>query len=131
MVMSKFDTEKLVGLQLRAVAGDISREFRTELLEKLYSDDEIGKICAKWHWAVSAYFADQKKARTFIAYIQLAYDDKENLDEDEEWKQIMRFVIGEEFFNMMDKFTQIPQLSARNIAKPKEKPVRKWGIDND
>ncbi len=133
MVQTKFDTERVVGVQLRAISGDISREFREEVLEEIYKDKsgnitDVGKSCAKWHWAVCSYFGNPNEAEDFIMIIQHAFRKGINLDNDERWKFILRITLPTEFFNMMDKFTQIPQLAARNLAKPhEEEHSNPWG----
>lgn len=130
-MLSRFDTEKLVGVQLRAVAGDISRQFRDDTLKPLYSDSdgtmtEIGTICHKWHWAVCAYFSDLEKARPYTYLIQMCYKRNINLEKSEFWKLLLRLKLPEEFFKMMDKFTQIPQLAARDASKPKTDVRSRW-----
>jgi hypothetical protein len=116
---NKFENEKLVGVQIRAIAGDVSRAYR-ERIRELYSDTPCGDSCYKWHIAISSYFADTDEALSYIAMIQIAYNKGMILDECESWKAIVRYKMSTEFMQMMDKFTQIPQLAARDLSEKKE-----------
>ena len=129
---SKFNTERLVGLQLRAISGDISREFIEDVLDKIYSDEngnltESDISCKNWSFNIGAYFADENKKRFYMELIILMQHKQINLDESKLWKFLMKREITIEFFKMFDKFTQVPQLSARNKAKPKtEEEDEEW-----
>ena len=125
---SKFETEKLVGVQLRAISGDIGIDFR-KTLRALYDDTEVGNSCYKWHVVITSYFSDET-AQKYIAMIILAYENDINLDEFDEWKQLMKLKMSPEFIKMMDKFTQIPQLAVRDISENRpehSENVDPWG----
>ena len=119
MSISKFDTEKLVGVQLRAIAGDVGEAFRTKLRE-LYDDSDSGKSCYKWHVIVTNYFLNTSK---YTPIIQLAYKKGIILDEYEPWKMLMRIDMSDEFIRLIGNFTQIPQLAVRDVQEERERGV--------
>ena len=53
-----------------------------------------------------------------------------NLDEFEEWKQLMKLKMSPEFIKMINNFTQIPQLAVRDISENRPEHSEKidpWG----
>jgi hypothetical protein len=130
MGWNKFDTEKMVGLQLRAISGDVNSEFR-ETLKKLYMNEkgeltDVGESCFRWHWVIAAYFSTPEKSKIFINYIQICFETNTLLDKDEFWKMLLRMKLPDEFFSMMSKFTQVPQLAVRHIPRKKEDIKSRW-----
>ena len=125
MARSKFDTEKLVGVQLRAISGDIGTEFRNRLRE-LYDPTPVGDACYYWHVTIMNYFKDTDETNDLVTMVQIAYENDINLNESTSWKRIMRLKMGAQFIGMMDKFTQIPQLAARDISVRKEDTFDEW-----
>ena len=119
MGLNKFDSEKLAGVQLRAISGDVGEAFRTKLRE-LYSDTDVGNSCYKWHVIVTNCFVDTK---TYVSIIQLAYKKGINLDEYEPWKTLMRIKMGGEFIRLIANFTQIPQLAVRDVQEERVRGV--------
>ena len=124
-VPSRFDTERLVGLQLRAISGDVSREFVNGELKKIFSDENneqtsVDISCQNWCFAIGAYFSDEKKQEFYMNLLILMQQRQINPDDSKLWKFLMKKDLTIQFFKMFDKFTQVPQLAARNRAKPKE-----------
>ena len=131
MPRSKFETERLVGIQLRAISGDITREFREGVLTEIYTDDtetinEISKNCSEWAFNVGAYLSNEEKKRLYNNLLIIYDQEKIDPKKDKLWKLLMKLEMPIEFFKMFDKFTQVPQLSARNKAKPKEEEEQDW-----
>jgi len=124
--MSSFEKEKAVGLALRAIVQDITDEVK-HMIEELYDDTPEGKICYKWHMRCICYFGNMDHASPYIAIIQHAFKKKINLDEKESWRALMRIKVGAEYMELMNKYTQIPQLAARDLSDKKEYSSNPWG----
>jgi hypothetical protein len=106
--------EAKVGAMLRTMTGDMAARLKA-IIEELYGDTDIGKICAKWHMIVMRYASSMEEARPYTAIILLCHEYNINLDECDEWKRLMRWVLPEEFYKTVDAIgTQVPKLAARD-----------------
>lgn len=123
---SKFDTEKLVGVILRRVSGDIKKEFGEDVLDHLYSDETY----KEWADNIGSYFGDDKKKKRYINLLLCLEIIGIKPDECDLWKTLMKMEMPIQFYNMMDRYTQVPGLAARNRAKLKddEKDAEWWVI---
>jgi formylmethanofuran dehydrogenase subunit A len=114
------------------MSGDVGNTFREEELEQLYKNadgelDEIGEVCAKWHWSVVRFFEDVEKAEPFVMIIQMAFKKKINLDKNDSWKMLMRMELPGEFIKKMGHFTQVPQIAVMDMSKrKKEEEITDW-----
>ena len=120
------DKEKAVGLALRAIVQDITDDVKATI-KGLYDDSDVGKVCFKWHIYIISKWGSMKHAAPYIAIIQRAYKKGKNLDENENWKAFMRLRIGEEYMELMNRFTQIPQLAARDFGDKSKFEHNPWG----
>ena len=125
--MNTLEKEKAVGLALRAIVQDITDEVK-HMIQELYDDTEIGQVCYKWHMRCVCYFGNMDHASPYISIIQRAFQKGRNLDEMETWRSLMRIKVGAEYMELMNKYTQIPQLAARDLSDKKEKyQSNPWG----
>lgn len=118
-----------VGAMIRNMSGDIGEEFRT-VLKTLYSGadgkiSEVGESCCFWHWIVVKYAVNPYMMRKYVAIIQTSYDHKISLNENEEWKKLLRVVLPEEILMKMNEFTtQVPKMAIMLDQKKEEKKER-------
>jgi hypothetical protein len=124
--MSSFEKEKAVGLALRAIVQDTTDDVK-RTVEELYGDSEIGKICYKWHMRIVSKFGNMDHTKVCLRVIEVAFKKKINLDKNELWKAYMRRIYPTEYMELMNKFTQIPQLAARDLSDKKEYGSNPWG----
>ena len=129
----ELDNEKQTGVILRGIVDDITKEYKN-IYKKLYSDIEtgemtdVGEICCWWHLRIINHFGSMENTKPYIAMIQLAFKKNINLDKMESWRTIMRLKFGAEYIQMFDKFTQVPQIAARDLSERKtEFEVNPWG----
>jgi len=120
------DKEKAVGLALRAIVQDTTDDVKNTIKE-LYDDTEVGKVCYKWHMRIISKFGSMKHASQYRAIVEKAYRKGINLDENDRWKALMRSIVGQEYMELMNRFTQIPQLAARDLSDKKKFDSNPWG----
>jgi len=120
------EREKAVGLALRAIVQDITDEVK-HMIRELYDDNEVGECCYKWHMRCIAYWGSMEHSAPYIAIIQEAYRKGKILDTMDSWKALMRMKVGEEYMELMNKYTQIPQLAARDLSDKKKFETNPWG----
>ena len=110
------ETEMRIGAMIRTMSGDVRDSFRQQVYE-LYDADEEAKTktykeaCARWHWNLIVYCDDVDIVNKYIAFIQIAYRKKMDLDNSEIWKQLMRIVLPSQFIKKIEGLTQVPRLA--------------------
>lgn len=127
MPVTKYDRDRLVGVLLRRLVGDILRQFDKNVLERIFTNeqgklDDLGKSCKDWSFNISAYMADIKKKKLYQDLLIILQDEGINPDQDELWKLLMKREMPLEFFTMFDDMkTQIPRVAIRDKSEPKSK----------
>lgn len=121
---------------IRTMSGRVRKDLHT-MVESLYKDSE-GKLegyrasCAKWHWLLLVYCVDMELAKRFVMLVQIAFDAKEDLDNDEWWKFMMRTILPEQAIKQIKEgaFSQVPRLAmidqtdfSSGASEPKERAV--------
>jgi len=123
---NRFDTERLVGVILRRVSGDIKKEFGEDVLDKLYQDETY----KKWADNIGSYFGDEEKKKRYINLLIVFELLGVKPEESDLWKILMKMEMPIQFYTMMDRYTQVPGLAARNKAKLKEEDANEewWKV---
>jgi len=121
---NKFENEKLVGVILRRISGDIKKEFGEDVLDHLYKDEAY----KEWADNIGSYFGDDKKKKRYINLLLCLELLGIKPEECDLWKTLMKMEMPIQFYNMMDRYTQVPGLAARNRAKLEEKDDAEWWV---
>lgn len=103
---------------MRMMFADI-RNFSREQLYELYGadisatgeDSTYKESCARFHWILNVYSKDRDEIQPYIDWIQIAFMDKDNLDDDELWKMEMRNILPRQFIEKIEHtgFSQVPR----------------------
>ena len=119
---SKWETERQVGAIIRRVSGQIKAEFETEVLEKLYKDESF----RVWSDNIGSYFHDRVKKKRYNNLLIVMELFGINPDESKLWEILMKMEMPIQFYDMMDEYTQVPGLSARNRERLKKDDEEEW-----
>ena len=135
------EQEVRVGAMIRTMSGEVRDAMKSQIYELYDAKEEAEEneycykeSCARWHWLILVYTDNINDTQELLDFIQVAYDNKINLDEDEDWKKMMRVVLPVEFKKSIKYgFTQVPRLAVLNqtpLRKDSRKPKRK-AVFND
>lgn len=138
MAQSKYDQEKLVGILLRKIVGDIVRDFHNRTLKKIYKNkdgkfDDVDKNCMEWGDEIARYFntddpADRKKKNLYINLLIIYQDERIDPDKDELWKMLMKKDLPMLFYKRFEAFGQVPQVASLDISEPPDTKQREKSI---
>lgn len=112
----------------RALAQEVGRRFKHDVIQKLYPEKkvdgvDIGEVCTRWAYIVLTNFSyNEKKTRTLLMMIYMAYDKDKNLDTDTVWKMYMSIFGVTSFAIQLNSFTGIAKLAmGSNLERPKKR----------
>lgn len=127
---SKYDQEKLVGILLRRIVGEIVRDFRKGTLRKIYADksgnlDDISKHCMEWNDEISKYFSSDdpqaKKKKGLYKSLLLIFEIKKiDPDTNNLWRMLMKKDLPDFFYKRFESFGQVPQVASLDTSEPPE-----------
>jgi len=104
---------------VRTMFGSIRASFKSQIYELYDANENLSSAedktykesCARWHLLLKVYSKGNEAVRKYINWIQIAYEDKEDLDEDDLWLLEMRRILPDQFMDKIDNtgFTQVPR----------------------
>ncbi len=132
----KIDNEAKVAKIARAMGQDVGRNFRDNILRKLFPEKkifdeklekqvDIGLICCDWMYQLLTIFEpSDKKIESMIFFLINAYDKGFNIESDNSFRKYVAFFIAPSFSKKINKFSQIAKLSLMDNLDRSYKPKK-------
>jgi len=128
----RMTNEMKTATMIRRIMGDISIK-QARRIYKLFGCDfdnltgsKCGLSCAEWYLAIKRDFSDLYVIKKLNGYIELSYLLDIDLNEDEDWKQMLRAYYSPQTIKKIRKYTQVPQMAEQDETKYEEPAEETW-----
>ena len=126
-MVTLLEHEAKQGIMLRAMTGDIKKEFN-DIMNKLYTNytcDDYNDAAAEWAMIVADYFTGEAM-RKYTILINQALQKQINLWTSDKWKYLMKIQLPIQYRKRMAEFTQVPKLGTMLTPIEKKERIDDW-----